>query len=80
MLGGPLNSFLSTARTKLEEAVLLPDLAAADCSALTLWDGFVLDVCAQVELAREIVAWIFYASALWFGWAQLQRAIDRGAS
>lgn len=80
LLGGPLNSFLSTARTKLEEAVLLPDLAAGDCSALTLWDGFVLDVCAQVELAREIVAWIFYASALWFGWAQLQRAIDRGAS
>lgn len=80
LLGGPLNSFLSTARTKLEEAVLLPDLAAGDCSALTLWDGFVLDVCAQVELARDILAWIFYASALWFGWAQLQRAIDRGAS
>lgn len=80
LLGGPLSSFLSDARSKLEDAVMLPDLAPGSCQSLALWDGIVLDVCPMVETAREIVAWIFYAAALWFGWMQLQRAIDRGAA
>lgn len=80
LLGGPLSSFLSDARSKLEDAVMLPDLAPGSCQGLALWDGIVLDVCPMVETAREIVAWIFYAAALWFGWMQLQRAIDRGAA
>lgn len=80
LLGGPLSSFLADARSKLEDAVMLPDLAPGSCQGLALWDGIVLDVCPMVETAREIVAWIFYAAALWFGWMQLQRAIDRGAA
>lgn len=79
LLGGPLDAFLGQAQAKLQEAVFLPELSAADCTPYELWEGVAINFCNGVEIARDIFAWLLYIGACWFAWAQLTRALDRGA-
>jgi hypothetical protein len=80
LLGSPMDGFLSTARNLLEEAVFLPELESGSCSPFVMWDGVSIDFCAEAEIGREILSWIFYVGACFFGWMQLQRAIDGGSA
>lgn len=79
LLGDPMSAFLTTAQTKLSEAIFLPEISAGDCSPFEIWEGVSINFCPGVEIARDILSWLFYLGACFYGWTQLQRAIDRGA-